>query len=659
MQAQKKAKRSEDSKPVQRSRYADALDAAVSESAQHFEEANNALRNSEQRLAAWGGDIVEVKPPATAWEEAHPELDGTSDEAHPELDEASKKAPEASEEAPENTEAPLIPEFVAPEDTTSAPSMPSFLTQPPKGVSTEGRTSDRVEVSAEDDPSEKPPAPVFVDAVTSETAQVNPAGASEASARQPIVLPAIDTNTAEENLSVEAGKQRAPLAHDATSARANANLRAALPSIDPQGSGVNPALAGRRLSAEQLRASLPSLSGAFMPKSEEPQTVSRTGSFVPVGTTSSFGPVGDELLENVDPEDIYVDDADDSGIQDTYTNTGAFADSSYVEMPKSRIRRLMDRFHKKKDEDNSTPQEWLDVDESFDARSVGAARGGWESFREEQDDQAGLYDEADSYDQDSQYGQAALLRRDATDPASTTAFAPYTDPLLDQDAGYSFDGAFEDEVDDFGSDEERTSDRRDRPWYGGAFSRVRMGRVDMRSGREDEPSLERDEPNIPQPEAPEMQKIYQFRNPDINTEVWFVALGSELSGNSGMKAFLAEHGHELRGCILIELEALGAGDLCLVEGEGEYRTVKTSSRMRRYARKASEACGVSAGSASLLWKNSSTSYAQAQGIQAMHLAGMDGAKPAFFCQLDDTLEAVDEELLSERCDYVMEILKNI
>ena len=36
----------------------------------------------------------------------------------------------------------------------------------------------------------------------------------------------------------------------------------------------------------------------------------------------------------------------------------------------------------------------------------------------------------------------------------------------------------------------------------------------------------------------ELQQISQFRNPDINTEVWFVALGSELAQNGGMRAFI-------------------------------------------------------------------------------------------------------------------------
>ena len=158
---------------------------------------------------------------------------------------------------------------------------------------------------------------------------------------------------------------------------------------------------------------------------------------------------------------------------------------------------------------------------------------------------------------------------------------------------------------------------------------------------------------------PELKEIYQFRNPDINTEVWFVALGSELAQHGGMHAFLAEHSQDLRGSIIIDIDALGAGELCMIEREGMYRKVKASSRMKRYTKKASQATGLSIGTASIMWEDSAASVAIKQGFQAMHLAGMDGAKPAFFAQGDDVLESIDEETLNNNAEFVMELLKNI
>ena len=126
-----------------------------------------------------------------------------------------------------------------------------------------------------------------------------------------------------------------------------------------------------------------------------------------MGATGAAAPIGDELLENASENDMYVEDVDDSAYVEQITETGAMAGPGYVEMPKSRFGGIFGKFRRKKREEASSPQEWLDVEESFDAREVGAARGGWESFREEGDIQA--YDE------------------EYLDADATTAFSPEFD----------------------------------------------------------------------------------------------------------------------------------------------------------------------------------------------------------------------------------------
>lgn len=678
--AQKKAKRpAADNKPVQRSRYADALEAAVSESSAHFEEANNAVfAEAQQRMHAMSDGIYEVKAPASAWLQAHPEdqaqqaPSATSAQSAPQAPAAQATVPPAQPEQSTQPAQPaesaqpaqaaqaqpaasvsfarILPDDLSVPDLSAQQEvpLPSFLSDDPlSALAPEGEVaaapsepidapavleSSEVAATASADPDKTiAAAPVFVDTVTEGT---DPSLSAEfeaisvdtpTQAHPPIVLPSID-GAELPAVQIEDLKQRAPLAEHRAAGERSSKGHLNIPSIDPQHPSGAQEAAHRGLSAAELRSSLPSLSGALpQAKTEEtPSAVSLTGSFAPIGATSSSDRVGDELLEDVDPEEIYVEDADDSAYEESFTDSGAFAGPGYVEMPKSRVRRLFDRFRHKKHEEESTPQEWLHVDESFEARSVGAARGSWESFRDEQD---------------------------ADDASLPEASAPYADAYADE----AFDDYDEDDY-GYGDDDRRGSNR---PWYGGAFSRVKMGRVDMRSGKESEPPLEGEDPETPQPEAPEMQKIYQFRNPDINTEVWFVALGAELGGHSGIRAFIAEHEHELRGSIIVELEALGAGDLCMIDSEGGYRVAKTSSRMKRYTRKASQASGVSIGSASMLWKSGISSYAINHGLQAMHLAGMDGSKPAFFGERQDSVDDVDEDLLRKRTDFVMELLKSI
>mgnify|MGYP000063764541 CR=1 FL=1 len=85
--------------------------------------------------------------------------------------------------------------------------------------------------------------------------------------------------------------------------------------------------------------------------------------------------MGDELLDGVEPEDMYIDDADDSAFQSDFTETGAFAGPGYVEMPQSRVGKFFGKFRRKKKEEEESASEWLGVGDDFDAREVGNGRG--------------------------------------------------------------------------------------------------------------------------------------------------------------------------------------------------------------------------------------------------------------------------------------------
>lgn len=697
--AQEKAKKPVDNKQVHRSRYADALDAALGDNAEGpAEEPPTPPSDMEVRLQSMREGIMEVKAPQANRSDESPAggqtetfantvavaMDGAAPETVPA--QASATMPEVRFKSHDGADAPdtgatcaMPPIDVSELRLGDVPPMgdvpmPSFL-DPAKAQAEKleergevNRTANRVDVtaapigdsgrielqSAQGAPSVQPAgAPV----------PVSPEGgeAAPASQRRPIVLPDIGVAAANLTPITELPKQRAPLAEAETSGKSAAkSLLTMLPSIEPVSDTAIPAVGDApAVPAPQrpdLRAALPSLSGAIARPDEA--AVSTAGAFVPAGATGAFAPVGDELLENVDPDDIYVDDADDSAYEGEYTETGAFAGTGYVEMPKSRAHRFLDklRFRKRKEEEEPTPQEWLEVDETFDARTAGAARGGWESFREEQSAAPDYYEETyedDAYVDDGEE-DSYLAPLVGKSPEDTFAGVTSASPA----AGFADDDFSLDDVDEYEDDAFRSD--AGRRWNGGGFSRLRMGRANDVTPEELNPeddlrAAHPDDPATP----PELKEIYQFRNPDINTEVWFVALGSELAQHGGMHAFLAEHNQDLRGSIIIDIDALGAGELCMIEREGMYRKAKASSRMKRYTKKASQATGLSIGAASIMWEDSAASIAIKQGFQAMHLAGMNGAKPAFFAQGDDVLENIDEETLNNNAEFVMELLKNI
>lgn len=488
----------------------------------------------------------------------------------------------------------------------------------------------------------------------------------------PVTLPEISA-TAPAAPVAAAVKQRAPLADvesaGKTAARSLLNLLPSIGSSDIKASheqeGEEAGEPGEKKDSKpSLLASLPSLSGSIKAAdaAQAQPGVNAAASFGTAGATGSFAPVSSELANTMDPEDMYVDDADDSAYDDQFTETGAFAGPGYMEMPKSRFRRLFDKFLHRKDDEEDTPQEWLDVDDNFEARAAGKARGGWESFQEEHYEQ-GEYqgDYAVEADQDAAaYPGAtqALPALQSDDLGATQAWTPQ--PIDVEAAGQevsqvAYDDSFN--VDDV-ADNEQSGSNRFRPWHGGAYSARRMENSNLSS---EELADEAAAAAVPTPVElnEELNEVYQFRNPDIDAEVWFVALGSELAQNSGMKAFLEAHQSELRGAFIVDIDAIGAGDLTMIEREGFLKPSKASSRMKRYIRKASQATGTKVASGALLGEESAASYAAKHGCQATHLVGMEGGKPALYGQQGDIVENIDEKKLASNVDFLMELLKNM
>ena len=488
----------------------------------------------------------------------------------------------------------------------------------------------------------------------------------------PVTLPEISATVPAAPVAAEV-KQRAPLADvesaGKTAARSLLNLLPSIGSSDIKASheqeGEEAGEPGEKKDSKpSLLASLPSLSGSIKAAdaAQAQPGVNAAASFGTAGATGSFAPVSSELANTMDPEDMYVDDADDSAYDDHFTETGAFAGPGYMEMPKSRFRRLFDKFLHRKDDEEDTPQEWLDVDDNFEARAAGKARGGWESFQEEHYEQ-GEYqgDYAVEADQDAAaYPGAtqALPALQSDDLGATQAWTPQ--PIDVEAAGQevsqvAYDDSFN--VDDV-ADNEQSGSNRFRPWHGGAYSARRMENSNLSS---EELADEAAAAAVPTPVElnEELNEVYQFRNPDIDAEVWFVALGSELAQNSGMKAFLEAHQSELRGAFIVDIDAIGAGDLTMIEREGFLKPSKTSSRMKRYIRKASQATGIKVASGALLAEESAASYAAKHGCQVTHLVGMEGGKPALYGQQDDIVENIDEKKLASNVDFLMELLKNM
>ena len=672
---QEQAKKPAKEKPVQRSRYATALERAEEEINAREEHERRNLDELSERMrvmrasvqaasAAAGATPTEIMDSVVADESseeisAPPSLSAVNEEASPSLAPVLPAIEVPAVEADQlpspsnNTVSAMLADIpaIASEPASSETGTPASKPVVPAvpAVPVAPQPTDDPDVTVRDgqrpltgatvavppidlSTSDAPAAPaggqrVVVPSVgeVAETPASAPAAAPRR--RRAITLPNIGISQELPRISMDDCQQAAPLSEDRPEHDGRVHdLSAVIPSVTtPEPSS---AVSGTREAA--LLGALPSLGRTTT--TTDPAlsgSISLAGTFSSMGATGAAAPIGDELLENASENDIYIEDVDDSAYVEQITETGAMAGPGYVEMPKSRFGGIFGKFRRKKREEASSPQEWLDVEESFDAREVGAARGGWESFREEGDIQA------------------------------------YDEEYLDADATTAFSPEFDDDFAEDGFDAPRSSHRRGRHFEGGAFSRDQFD--DESEGEENQTSAA--DPSSVFGEGlpadfvfeptPEIEQIEQFHSDRIDMEVWFVALGSELAGNGGMKAFMAAHEVELKGALIVELEALGAGELTLIDKEGTYVPKKASSRMKRLVRKAGQATGLKVPEATMEWRNSASAYALKHGQQALHLAGMDGRKPAFFAEEDDVIENIDNDMLALNSDFVMEVLKHI
>ncbi len=624
--AQAKAKRPAEETPIQRSRYAEAFDAFERESESRAEEqAAVALSETELRLQQMRENIMAATASSTA---RAAEKAAAAAPVEPAPEPAAPVSEPASEPVSQPEVAPAVTPQPAQPQVPAAAAVPA--PEPAKPAKPAAAAADLGATTA------FTPVPVDPAALAAEAAALEPAAPVR--------------------------KQPTPRPRRAISLPSIGGIGETAPAAESAAAPAAPVSRTGRVRG--LRSVLPSIGGSDpiepTPAPEEPVADPFAPKPVEAYQEEAEAPIPPEEQ----PADSYEEDyAEPAYEEDYYEEEEAFA-SPYMEMPKSRRERFFDKFRfgrKKKEEATvqSTPQEWLDVDDEFDARTAGKARGSWESFRQE-DPVEEAYSDNDAYGYDDGYGYDGYA--DSYSDGYGGGYAANDDAYAYEDEAYELGATTQFQpVDSWGEDDyEEPAPRRGarragkRRWQGGSFSGEQLDRIEGVFG--DDESYEAYVDAMYDDAA---QQLEAFHADAINTEVWFVALGSELAANGGMNAFVTAHAKDLKGAIIIELDALGAGELTLIEKEGLYKPRTVSSRMKRYARKAAAELGMSVGSGSILWKDGPAAFAMKKGFQAMHIAGMADGKPALFGQANDMLENISDEALQMNSDYVMELIKQI
>lgn len=146
----------------------------------------------------------------------------------------------------------------------------------------------------------------------------------------------------------------------------------------------------------------------------------------------------------------------------------------------------------------------------------------------------------------------------------------------------------------------------------------------------------------------------------VEKEVWFVATGAEEVGTVGMKAFLAEHGPDLRDAVIINLDNVGSGSVSYVTREGMAKRYDSDRRLVGATRRAVREADLPVKGREYRGLSTDATPALARGFRAMSVMGFDinGRIPNWHWSTD-TVDGVSERNLEIAVDLVSAIIKEL
>lgn len=187
-------------------------------------------------------------------------------------------------------------------------------------------------------------------------------------------------------------------------------------------------------------------------------------------------------------------------------------------------------------------------------------------------------------------------------------------------------------------------DGSDRGWRGGAATRGGLRLVD-----EDE-----------QPSDEELRDAVLSLSDDelLAHDIWFVALGGSSLDHAGMRAFLARHRSEIRGCFVVNLDCVGAGHLVALKNEGLEETRRADRRVIRLLSGAAADLHVELGQETHDWADTDATPAMRSSLRAVTIMGLDGnGLPALSRTSEDVIENVNGDQAAKVAEVVTEMIR--
>lgn len=157
----------------------------------------------------------------------------------------------------------------------------------------------------------------------------------------------------------------------------------------------------------------------------------------------------------------------------------------------------------------------------------------------------------------------------------------------------------------------------------------------------------------------EVDAVLSMGNDELRChDIWFVAAGASELGAAGMHAFLRDHKRDIRGCFLINLDAVGAGSLSILSREGLDDTRACDRRISRLCKRVAENLHIELDEAPYDYAQTDATEAMRSSVRSLTLMGLDAnGLPAFRGTNEDVPENIDDKQVKQVAQLVSEVIR--
>ena len=157
----------------------------------------------------------------------------------------------------------------------------------------------------------------------------------------------------------------------------------------------------------------------------------------------------------------------------------------------------------------------------------------------------------------------------------------------------------------------------------------------------------------------EVDAVLSMGNDELRChDIWFVAAGASELGAAGMHAFLRDHKRDIRGCFLINLDAVGAGSLSILSREGLDDTRACDRRISRLCKRVAEILHIELEEAPYDYAQTDATEAMRSSVRSLTLMGLDAnGLPAFRGTNEDVPENIDDKQVKQVAQLVSEVIR--